>query len=172
MGRQLYETQPTFRAALTECAKLLPTYLDASLWDILFPTDQNNLLDKMTYGQPALFAVEYALARLWQSWGVQPTTVMGHSVGEYVAACIAGVFSLEDGLKLVCARGRLMDSLPQAGEMAVIFADEETVKEVIAPHATDVSIAAYNGPTNIVISGITKAIQTVLRKFAERGIKT
>jgi len=172
MSRQLFETQPTFRAALTECADLLKAYLDIPLFDVLFPNDEAKWLDKMTYGQPALFAVEYALAQLWLSWGVQPTAVLGHSVGEYVAACIAGVFNLADGLKMVCARGRLMDSLPQAGEMAAIFADEATVNEVIAPYGEDVSIAAFNGPTNIVISGIPETLRPILAQFAELNIKT
>ena len=172
MSRQLFETQPTFRAALTECAELLKTYIDIPLFDILFPDGESEWLEKMTYGQPALFAVEYALAQLWLSWGIKPTAVLGHSVGEYVAATISGVFSLDDGLKMVCARGRLMDSLPQAGEMAVIFADESTINEVIASQGGEVSIAAFNGPTNIVISGMTDALQPILAEFAERKIKT
>ena len=172
MSRQLFETQPTFRAALTECAELLKGYIDVSPFDVLFPEGEAEWLEKMTYGQPALFAVEYALAQLWLSWGIKPTAVLGHSVGEYVAATISGVFSLDDGLKMVCARGRLMDSLPQAGEMAVIFADEATVNEVIAPYNAEVSIAAFNGPTNIVISGVTEALKPILATFAERNIKT
>lgn len=172
MSRQLFETQPTFRAALTECAELLKAYIDIPLFDVLFPEGESEWLEKMTYGQPALFAVEYALAQLWLSWGIKPTAVLGHSVGEYVAATISGVFSLDDGLKMVCARGRLMDSLPQAGEMAVIFADEATVNEVIAPYSAEVSIAAFNGPTNIVISGVTEALKPILATFAERNIKT
>lgn len=172
MSRQLFETQPTYRAALMDCAEILKEYLDIPLLDILFPQDDSKWLDKMKYGQPALFAVEYALARLWLSWGVKPTTVLGHSVGEYVAATIAGIFSLADGLKMVCARGRLMDSLPIAGEMAVVFADENTVNQVIAPYGADVSIAAFNGPTNIVISGIAETLHPILEKFGELGVKT
>ncbi|MGZ9234786.1 MAG: type I polyketide synthase, partial [Anaerolineales bacterium] len=172
MSRQLFDTQPTYRSALTECAERLKAHLDIPLFEVLFPQGESEWLEKMTYGQPALFAVEYALAQLWLSWGIKPTAVLGHSVGEYVAACIAGVFSLDDGLKMVCARGRLMDSLPQAGEMAVIFADETTVNEVIASHGGEVSIAAFNGPTNIVISGITEALQPILAEFAKRSIKT
>ncbi len=172
MSRQLYETQPTYRTALTECAEILKSYLDVPLFDILFPQEEASWLDKMTYGQPALFAVEYALAQLWLSWGVRPTTVLGHSVGEYVAACIAGIFDLSDGLKMVSARGRLMDSLPQAGEMAVVLADEATVNEGIASYGADVSIAAFNGPTNIVISGIAETLHAILARFSEQNIKT
>ncbi len=172
MSRQLFETQPTYSAALNKCAEILKDYLDISLIEILFPEDDSKWLDKMTYGQPALFAVEYALAQLWMAWGVKPTTVLGHSVGEYVAACIAGVFSLADGLKMVCARGRLMDSLPQAGEMESIFATEAIVNEVIAPYGAEISIAAFNGPTNIVISGMPDKLNPILAKFAELDIKT
>jgi acyl transferase domain-containing protein/SAM-dependent methyltransferase len=172
MSRQLFDTHPAFRATLTECEELLKENLDVSLFDILFPADNSNLLDKMKYGQPALFAVEYALAQLWLSWGIKPTTVLGHSVGEYVAACIAGVFSLADGLKVVCARGRLMDSLSDSGEMEAIFADEETVKNVIAPYGNEISIAVFNGPTNIVISGMPETLQAVRAALAEREIKT
>lgn len=172
MSRQLYETQPTYRTALTDCAEILKGYIDISLFDILFPQDDSKALDQMKYGQPALFAVEYALAKLWLSWGIKPTTVLGHSVGEYVAATIAGVFDLADGLKMVCARGRLMDSLPIAGEMAVIFANEATVNEVIAPYGDDVSIAAFNGPTNIVISGISETLKAILTKFSEMNVRT
>jgi len=172
MSRQLFETQPTYRAALTECAEILEHSLDVPLFEILFDDGDSKWLDRMTYGQPALSAVEYALAKLWASWGIKPTTVLGHSVGEYVAACISGVFSLSDGLKLVCARGRLMDSLPQAGEMAAIFTDEATINEVIAPYGADISIAAFNGPTNIVISGIAETLRPILARFAELNIKT
>lgn len=172
MSQQLFETQPTYRAALTECAEILKEYIDISLFDIIFPNDDSKALDQMKYGQPALFAVEYALAKLWLSWGIKPTTVLGHSVGEYVAATIAGVFDLADGLKMVCARGRLMDSLPIAGEMAVIFANEATVNEVIAPYGEDVSIAAFNGPTNIVISGISETLKAILARFTDMQIKT
>ena len=102
MGRQLYDTQPTFREALNRCDELLRPNLSQSLLSILYPeSGQSSLLDDTAYAQPALFALEYALFQLWQSWGIEPDAVMGHSVGEYVAACIAGVFSLEDGLRLI-----------------------------------------------------------------------
>lgn len=178
MGRHLYETQPTFRQAVDECDTLLRQYLERPLISILYPDSEKEeveaarLMDGMTYSQPALFAVEYALARMWIAWGIEPAAVMGHSVGEYVAACIAGVFSLADGLKLVAARGTLMDSLPQQGEMAAIFAAEDKVAAAIAPYADHASIAAINGPKNVVISGATTVIQEVIADLKADGIKS
>lgn len=170
MGRGLYETQPVFRAALEQCDQLLRPYLKHPLLSVLYPPEGfSSPLDETTYTQPALFALEYALARLWMSWGIQPSAVMGHSVGEYVAACIAGVFSLEDGLKLIAERGRLMGELPTGGQMAAVFADEATVAAAVAPYADQVSLAAVNGPENIVISGAGEAVEAVLASL--NGIK-
>ncbi len=130
-----------------------------------------NAINQTAYTQPALFALEFALAELWQSWGVEPDMVLGHSVGEYVAACRAGVFSLEDGLKLIAARARLMQNLDEKGGMAVVFANREKVAEAVAPFADKVSIAALNGPENTVISGASEALQTIVEKFEEEKIK-
>jgi acyl transferase domain-containing protein len=114
------------------------------------------------YTQPALFAFEYALAQTWRSWGIEPHAVLGHSVGEYVAACIAGVFTLEDGLRLIAERARLMGALPQNGTMAAVFADATRIAQAIQPFHDKVSIAATNGPDNTVISGEASAVQTIL----------
>ncbi len=173
MGRQLYETQPIFRGALERCAEILQNDLDQPLLSVIFADDDTSLLlNKTQYTQPALFALEYALAMLWQSWGIKPTAVMGHSVGEYVAATVAGVFSLEDGLKLIAARGRLMGDLPTGGEMAAIFADEQRVKNAIQGYEKSVSIAAVNTPGQIVISGAGSAIQEIVAKLNIAGVKT
>lgn len=174
MGRQLYQTHPVFRGALDQCAALLQNVLDKPLLDVIFAEDEatSELINETAYTQPALFAIEYALAQLWLSWGVRPDTVMGHSVGEYVAACLAGVFSLEDGLKLIAARGRLMQGLPPGGAMGAIFTGEAAVAAAIAPYAAQVSIAAVNGPTNIVISGEGTAVSAILDHFQEKGIKS
>lgn len=172
MGRQLYETQPAFRKTLERCDEILQPYLEQSLLSILYPKEgAASPIDETIYTQPALFALEYALAMLWRSWGIEPAAVMGHSVGEYVAACVAGVFSLEDGLKLIATRGRLMQALPQGGEMAAVFATETPVAAAIASYADRVSIAAVNGPENIVISGAGPAIQAILDTLAAEGIK-
>ncbi|MCB8984309.1 MAG: SDR family NAD(P)-dependent oxidoreductase [Ardenticatenaceae bacterium] len=170
MGRQLYETQPVFRAALDQCDEILRPYLPRPLLSVLFD-ETDDSIHQTQYTQPALFAIEYALFALWQSWGVQPTAVMGHSVGEYVAACVAGVFSLEDGLKLIAARGRLMQALPAGGAMAAIFSDEATVRAAIAAFTDVVSIAAVNGPQNVVISGKETAVSAILDQLAAKGIK-
>ncbi|MBZ0285292.1 MAG: SDR family NAD(P)-dependent oxidoreductase [Anaerolineae bacterium] len=173
MGKQLYETQPTFRAALDQCAMVLDQCLEKPLFSVLFPVaDAPNLLNETTYTQPALFALEYALAQLWRSWGVEPGIVMGHSVGEYVAAVLAGVFSLEDGLKLIAARGRLMGALPSGGTMAAVFADEARVRAMIAAYPDEVSLAAINGPENIVISGVETRVQAIIEQFKAMGVKS
>ncbi|AVQ71833.1 MULTISPECIES: type I polyketide synthase [Microcystis] len=169
MGRQLYETQPTFRHALEECDRLLQPYLEKSLLEVLY--SDSSLLDQTAYTQPALFAIEYALYKLWQSWGIKPDGVLGHSVGEYVSACVAGVYSLEEGIKLIAERGRLMQSLPQKGAMAAIFAPIETVKSVISPYGDQVEIATINSSENIVISGDKEAINQIKADLESQSIE-
>ncbi|TRT78765.1 MAG: acyltransferase domain-containing protein [Microcystis aeruginosa Ma_AC_P_19900807_S299] len=169
MGRQLYETQPTFRHALEECDRLLQPYLEKSLLEVLY--SDSSLLDQTAYTQPALFAIEYALYKLWQSWGIKPDGVLGHSVGEYVSACVAGVYSLEEGIKLIAERGRLMQSLPQKGAMAAIFAPIETVKSVISPYGDQVEIATINSSENIVISGDQEAINQIKADLESQSIE-
>ncbi|MCP5425306.1 MAG: SDR family NAD(P)-dependent oxidoreductase [Gammaproteobacteria bacterium] len=172
MGRELFDTQPRFRRTLEQCDAILQTLWDRSLLEILYPpADTPSPLSQTAYTQPALFALEYALADLWQSWGIRPGAVMGHSVGEYVAACVAGVFSLEDGLRLIAARGRLMQNLPDDGGMAAVFAPPETVAEALTGHAAVLSIAAVNAPENVVLSGRRDTLRTVTETLAARGIR-
>jgi acyl transferase domain-containing protein/NADPH:quinone reductase-like Zn-dependent oxidoreductase/acyl carrier protein len=173
MGRNLYDTEPVFRHALDRCAELLHPELERPLLSVLFAapgSEEARLIDHTAYTQPALFAVEYALAELWRSRGVQPTLVMGHSAGEYVAACVAGVFSLEDGLRLIAARGRLMQALPAGGSMAAVFTDEESAAQSIAPFTQELSIAAVNGPRSVVLSGVGSTLERVLKKLAAEGV--
>lgn len=184
MGRQLYETQPMFRRILDECEEIMRPVLERPLLSVMFDaepeasaaeqadeTPTGSLIDETIYTQPALFAIQYALAELWRSWGVEPDVVLGHSNGEYVAACVAGVYGLEDGLRLVAERGRLMQEMSGDGAMAVVFADEETVREAIAAYADKVFLAVFNGPENIVISGHATSIQSVVDDFNSAGIK-
>jgi acyl transferase domain-containing protein/acyl carrier protein len=171
MGRQLYENEPTFRQTLEQCDAYL-RLLDVPLLSILYPEEEEARIDQTAYTQPALFALEYALAQLWRSWGIKPDMVIGHSVGEYVAACVAGIFSLTDALKLITARGRLMGALPENGAMVAVMANDRVVEQAIAPVADDISIAAINGPENVVISGRREAVQAIVKQLAADGIKT
>ena len=176
MGKQLYQTQPTFQAAIDRCAEILQPYLDQPLLKVLYPESGNGSdnspipLHETAYTQPALFAIEYALFKLWLSWGIKPTVVMGHSVGELVAACVAGVFSLEDGLKLIAERGRLMQALPADGDMVAVLASLSQVLEII--NDASVAIAAVNGPQSVVISGKRDSLEAVVASFKAQGIKT
>ncbi|HSO74834.1 MAG TPA: type I polyketide synthase, partial [Blastocatellia bacterium] len=172
MGRELYETQPTFRHALEQCEKILRPHLPRPLLNALFSSlTEESALDETIYTQPGLFALEYALAELWKSWGILPAVVMGHSVGEYVAACVAGVFSLEDGLRLISERARLMQSLPQDGAMFAVMAAQSQVEAAIRLFEREVSIAAVNGPQNIVISGRREHVETVVAGLQTAGVK-
>ncbi|MGB5631252.1 MAG: beta-ketoacyl synthase N-terminal-like domain-containing protein [Waterburya sp.] len=175
MGQELYQTSPLFRQTLDRCAEILKPELDQPLLEILYPAISQNghsALHQTAYTQPALFALEYALAQLWLSWGVRPTVVMGHSLGEYVAACIAGVFSLESALKLVAARARLMQALPLDGAMSAVLADADTVTEIIQPYSARVTIAAINGAKNLVISGARQDLASIALELKVDGIKS
>ena len=173
MGRQLYETQPAFRRAIQQCDEILADVLDQRLVSILYAaTDDASPLHETAFTQPALFALEYAVASLWRSWGVEPSVVMGHSVGEYAAACIAGVFDLEDGLRLIAERARLMQQLPRDGLMAVVFAPQTSVQDQLRTDDTEVAIAAVNGPRNTVISGKAGAVRAYVADFEAAGIKS
>ncbi|NEO35908.1 MAG: SDR family NAD(P)-dependent oxidoreductase [Moorea sp. SIOASIH] len=173
MGRQLYEQESVFRKTLEQCDRILRAYQQKPLLSVLYPEPgETSPIDETAYTQPGLFAIEYALFQLWKSWGIEPDVVMGHSVGEYVAACVAGVFSLEDGLKLIAHRGRLMQQLPSLGEMVAVMASKEKVNQLIAPYTEQVAIAAINGPENIVISGAAEAIKTLTDSLVAQGIKT
>lgn len=173
MGHQLYQTQPSFRKTLERCDQILRPYLNKPLLSVLYPNEGESFqIDETAYAQPALFALEYALAQLWQSWGIKPDVVIGHSLGEYVAACVAGVFSLEEGLKLVAQRASLMQALPKNGEMVAVFASENQVQAAIKPYSQEISIATINEPENIVISGLQTAVRAVVGALEAEGIKT
>ncbi|HEX2909582.1 MAG TPA: SDR family NAD(P)-dependent oxidoreductase [Chloroflexia bacterium] len=174
MGYELYQSAPLFRQTLDRCDQLLQPYLQPSLLEVLFAqegTPQANLLDQTAYTQPALFALEYALAQLWQSWGVRPDYLLGHSLGEYVAACLAGVFSLEEGLRLVAKRAQLMQALPAGGAMAAVFAPAAQVQGLLAGYGQRLSLAAVNTANEVVVSGEEAALEEFLAESGERGIK-
>ena len=169
MGRELYETEPIFRAQLDICAERLTPDLGLDLRTLLYPPQQEAVaaeqrLSRTRFTQPALFSIEYALAQWWMAHGIAPAAIVGHSIGEYVAACLAGVFSLEDGLHLSAIRGRLMDDMP-SGSMLAVSAAASTLS---IPQ--ELAVAAINGPEQCVLSGPTDAIQNYARELEKRKI--
>ena len=171
MGRRLYETSDVFRDALDRCVARLKPRMD--LLSVLFPKDgAPSPIDQTAYSQPAMFALQYALAEQWRAWGVVPDAVMGHSVGEFAAACVAGILSMEDALELIAERGRLMQALPPGGVMAMVFATEAQVAPLLAPYQDRVSIAGYNGPGQLSLSGAAEAVARITSALEAQGIAT
>ncbi|MFI1919558.1 type I polyketide synthase [Nocardia sp. NPDC020380] len=172
-GAELYRAEPVFAEALDEVLTHFAPHLDRSLQEILFAaedTDAARLLDRTRYTQPALFAVSVALSRLLERRGVRPDLLIGHSVGELAAAHIAGVLTLPDACALVAARGRLMDELPEGGAMVAVEATEDEVRELLTEDA--VAIAAVNGPTSIVLSGDSEAVEGIAGQLRALGRRT
>ena len=169
MARELFETEPVFAETMTRCAAAVADVLEKPLLDVIFDADDEDTLRQTAYAQPALFAVEMGLARLWQSWGFEPDVLIGHSVGQYTAACVAGVFSLEDGMLLMAERGRLFGSLPAGGRMAAIFAAAERV-ESLTDEFPSLSVAAYNG-ANTVLSGPGQDLEQAVAKLSDDGVR-
>jgi acyl transferase domain-containing protein len=177
MGRGLYDTEPVFRKCVQRLAGLLQAEFDIPLLSLMYPDTeigdgQTSVLDNTAYTQPSLFIVEYALAELWRSWGIEPDAVAGHSVGEYAAAAVAGIFSAEDGLRLIAERARLLSQLPAGGGMASVFANRTTVEDAIADYRESISIAAVNGLEHVVISGAIEALAKVTESLNAQGLRT
>jgi natural product biosynthesis luciferase-like monooxygenase protein/amino acid adenylation domain-containing protein/non-ribosomal peptide synthase protein (TIGR01720 family) len=171
MGRELYAAEPAFREALDACLTGLGPRLETALRGVLLPAPGTEEAARQTLvdpriALPALFSVEYALARMWEAYGVKPHALLGHSFGEYAAACLAGVMPLEDALALVAARGRLMARMP-AGSMTAVGCAEEGVRPLLSG---GLSLAAVNGPERCVVSGPTPEVEALERELASRGI--
>ena len=173
MGRDLYRTEAVFREDVDRSADILRPHLEMDLREVLYPSDDRiretaRLLNETWIAQPALFVIEHALARLWQSWGVRPAAMIGHSLGEYVAACLAGVFSLSEALSLVAARGSLMQALPGGAMLAVPLTERQ-----IAPLLNhQISLAAINGPSLCTVAGDTAAIADLEERLSRQDITT
>jgi acyl transferase domain-containing protein/acyl carrier protein len=171
MARELYKRDGQFAESLDRCFDLLAPLVDVDLRKVLYPAgevaeDANQALTQTRITQPVLFSLEYSLAQWWLSLGVQPASMIGHSIGEYVAACLAGVFSVEDGLKLVAARGQLMQELPRGSMLAVQLDEDE-----VGPYLTaDLDVAAVNEPSSTVISGPSVSVEEAERRLLAKGI--
>jgi acyl transferase domain-containing protein len=171
MGADLYRTEPIFKEALDSCAALLLPHLGLDLREVLFPAAEKvkpaeDLLIQTRITQPALFAIEYAMARLWLSWGLQPGAMIGHSVGEYVAACLAGVFTLEDALAVVANRARMVQGQPGGAMLAVRLPETE----MLGLLTEQLSIAAINSPSLCVVSGPFDAVAELEARLKKRGV--
>lgn len=173
MGQALYDASPVYRDAIDRCDTILGADANGLRLKAVLAAGpaEGAAVHRIAWTQPALFAVEYALTELWRSWGIRPAAAIGHSTGEYVAACVAGVFSLEDGLRLVAERGRLMESLPTGGAMAALYAPADEVAAAIAGMPGRVAIAAINAPDNVVVSGDAAVVDDVLAYFSKRNVE-
>ncbi|PMB21448.1 type I polyketide synthase [Fischerella thermalis] len=172
MGKELYQTEPIFREYVDRCCLILQPLLNLDLRSVIYPQDSETetaqeKLKQTSLAQPALFVIEYALAQLWMSWGISVSAMIGHSIGEYVAACLAGVMSLEDALTLVAMRGRLMQQLP-SGSMLSIPLSEAEVKSLLNEN---LSLAASNAPSSCVVSGSHASIDALSKQLIAQGIK-
>ncbi len=171
MGRDLYQQESLFREQVDACAGLLRPHLKLDLRHVLYPAETDaeqasEQLSQTALTQPALFVIEYALAQLWMSWGIKPQAMIGHSIGEYVAACLAGVFSLEDALALVAARGRLMQSMPPGAMLSVSLAEAD-VRPLLGDELT---VATINSPKRCVVSGPNEAIAALEQRLTDQGV--
>jgi len=171
MVQELYQVEPTFREQVDICSDILKAHLGLDLRHVLYPSQEQTeqaqqQLQQTAITQPALFVIEYALAKLWMQWGVRPAAMIGHSIGEYVAATVAGVFSLEDALALVTTRGQLMQQLP-SGSMLAVPLPETEVQSLLG---RTLSLAAINGPSSCVVSGSKDAVEALQNQLASQGV--
>ncbi len=171
MGRRLYESEPLFRETVDACARVLQPEIGIDLCTVLYPSESDRetaqaTLRQTAITQPTLFTIEYALAQLWMSWGVKPDAMIGHSVGEYVAACVGGTFTRDDALVLLARRARLMQGMP-AGAMLTVRASADVVTAEMTP---DVSIAAFNASNLTVVSGCDEAIDAFAARLDTLGV--
>jgi len=171
MARELYETETSFREDVDHCCEILEPQLQLDLRAVIYPSAEcaggaSEQLRQTQLTQPALFVIEYALAQLWMRWGVRPAALIGHSIGEYVAACIVGIFTLEDALKVVVERGRLMQQAPHGAMLAVPLSE----KEILPLLNAELSLAAVNAPSLCVVSGTIEAVEQLERELVKKDL--
>ncbi len=171
MGRALYDAEPVFRDALDAVESAWTELREGSLLEALFAPAERSRIHDTSWTQPALFAMGYGLAALWRSWGIEPVAVLGHSIGEITAACVAGAIDLPAAVAMVAARGAVMEALPRTGAMVAVQADADEVRQVLRDLELQVDIAAVNAPDEAVISGERLAVQKAKERFAARGRK-
>jgi amino acid adenylation domain-containing protein len=175
MGRQVYETEPVFRQWVDRCCEILRPHLGENLLPVLYPSheaseSESRRLTDTALAQPAIFTVEYALAQLWMSWGIQPQGMLGHSVGEFVAACLAGVFSLEDALALIASRGRMMQTIARGGMLSVRLPESEVRARLNGDGR--LALAAVNAPSLCVVAGPFDALDGLESQLQDEGVAT
>jgi acyl transferase domain-containing protein len=172
MGKELYENEPLFRTDVDYCCEYLKPYLKLDLRDLFYPKDKlDEAADRLAqtrFTQPAIFTIEYAVARQWMRWGVEPMGMIGHSLGEFAAACIAGVFSVEEGLRLVAARGRLIQQVAGGAMVSVLLSEEELTP--VLDQLGGLEIAVINTPSSCVVSGSKHKIETLEAELARREV--
>src|SRR5258708_2274624 len=171
MGAELYAASPLFAEGLERACGAFDPHLERSLLELILD-EQDSELDRTEYTQPALFALELALAGLLGALGLRPELCAGPSVGELCAAHLAGVLSLEDAARLIAARGALMGALPEGGAMLALQASEAEATEAIEGAGAELSLAAVNGPTSVVLSGAEAPLMEIAARFAEQGRRT
>lgn len=171
VGREMYKMSSVFRSALDDCDRILRSdgVLKESLLDLLFSADQQTI-SRTANAQPLLFSLSYALAQFWHSVGIEPEVLLGHSTGEFAAACLAGCFSVEDGLSMIARRGRLIEEATKGGATAAVLATAQDVAELLAGTDGAVSISAYNAPRETLIGGAQKDLDRVMASALDRGL--
>ena len=170
MGRELMEQEPVFREAMERCDAAMRPWAKFSLLEELGRSEETSRMQRTEIGQPAIFAMQVALAALWKSWGVEPSAVVGHSVGEIAAACVAGIFTVEEAAQVIALRARFMEECGRGeGTMLAVGLGEEEALALIARHDRTVTISAFNGPRSITLSGARISLEAMAAELEAQG---
>ncbi len=171
MGRELYHHEPVFRQTIERCDAAMRPWGTFSLLEELNRPEESSQIHRTEIAQPAIFAIQIALAKLWKSWGIQPAAIVGHSVGEVAAACVAGALSLEEAARVIVLRARLMDDCARGeGTMLAVGLDEETARALMARHDRTATIAAFNGPRSLTIAGSRLSLKAMAAELELDGV--